>query len=147
MAWCFSTRSSVATVLRQHPCISSCLGVNIWYATSLWDLDGHSQLRQQKQYAIIVITRSFKENVSNLIDSKKLACTSPDTVNRDQFWVSYVCVYSHVHIYQAIAWTNLDLSSVKPNDIYLRVISQERTQSSITKISLKIFYYKKDLNY
>ena len=28
MAWCFSTRASVATVLSVNPCISSCLGVN-----------------------------------------------------------------------------------------------------------------------
>ena len=28
MAWCFSTRTSVATVLSIHPCISSCLWVN-----------------------------------------------------------------------------------------------------------------------
>ena len=28
MAWCFSTRASVATVLRMHPCIVSCLWVN-----------------------------------------------------------------------------------------------------------------------
>ena len=28
MAWCLSTRASVATVLGMHPCISSCLWVN-----------------------------------------------------------------------------------------------------------------------
>ena len=28
MAWCFSTRASVATVLTMHPCISQCLRVN-----------------------------------------------------------------------------------------------------------------------
>ena len=28
MAWCFSTRASVATVLTTHPCISQCLRVN-----------------------------------------------------------------------------------------------------------------------
>ena len=27
MAWCFSTRASVATLLNTHPCVSSCLGV------------------------------------------------------------------------------------------------------------------------
>ena len=27
MAWCFSTRASVATVVITHPCVSSCLGV------------------------------------------------------------------------------------------------------------------------
>ena len=29
MAWCFSTRASVATVLTMHPCVSRCLRVNI----------------------------------------------------------------------------------------------------------------------
>ena len=28
MAWCFSTRASVATVLTRHPCVSWCLRVN-----------------------------------------------------------------------------------------------------------------------
>ena len=28
MAWCFSTRASVATVLNTHPCVSRCLRVN-----------------------------------------------------------------------------------------------------------------------
>ena len=28
MAWCFSTKASVATVLTMHPCISRCLRVN-----------------------------------------------------------------------------------------------------------------------
>ena len=28
MAWCFSTRASVSTVLSMHPCISSCMWVN-----------------------------------------------------------------------------------------------------------------------
>ena len=27
MAWCFSTRASVATVLTTHPCVSRCLRV------------------------------------------------------------------------------------------------------------------------
>ena len=31
MAWCFSTRSSVATVLITHPCISSCSWINRWH--------------------------------------------------------------------------------------------------------------------
>ena len=29
MAWCFSTRASVATVLHMQPCVSSCSGVNV----------------------------------------------------------------------------------------------------------------------
>ena len=28
MAWCFSTRASVATVLNKHPCVSRCVRVN-----------------------------------------------------------------------------------------------------------------------
>ena len=29
MAWCFSTRASVATVLTTHPCVSRCLRINV----------------------------------------------------------------------------------------------------------------------
>ena len=31
MAWCFSTRASVATVLSVHPCLSSCWWVKLWF--------------------------------------------------------------------------------------------------------------------
>ena len=34
MAWCFSTRASVATVLTTHPCVSWCLRVNYPYHLS-----------------------------------------------------------------------------------------------------------------
>ena len=34
MAWCFSTRASVATVLTTHPCVSRCLRVK----TAMWDM-------------------------------------------------------------------------------------------------------------
>ena len=45
MAWCFSTRSSVATVLTAHPCVSRCLRVKlghfqhifpVWYLEVAW---------------------------------------------------------------------------------------------------------------
>ena len=32
MAWCFSTRASVATVLTTHPCVFLCLRVNMFYS-------------------------------------------------------------------------------------------------------------------
>ena len=42
MAWCFSTRASVATVLTTHPCVSRCLRVNKLLSSfligSLWQL-------------------------------------------------------------------------------------------------------------
>ena len=45
MAWCFSTRASVATVLTTHPCVSQCLRVKyslskisfmVYYSYILW---------------------------------------------------------------------------------------------------------------
>ena len=36
MAWCFSTRASVATVLTTHPCGSRCLRVKEWTQITLW---------------------------------------------------------------------------------------------------------------
>ena len=42
--------------------------------------------------------------------------------------------------HQAITWTNVDLSSVRSSDNYLRANSQKTPQPSITKISLKITY-------
>ena len=43
---------------------------------------------------------------------------------------------------QAITWTNVDLSSVRPSDIHQRAFSQELPQPSISKISSKITYPK-----
>ena len=34
MAWCFSTRASVATVLTMHPCVSRCLGDKDFFVRS-----------------------------------------------------------------------------------------------------------------
>ena len=45
-----------------------------------------------------------------------------------------------------ITWTNVDLSSVRSVDIHLRAILQERTQPSITKISLQITSLKLQSN-
>ena len=37
MAWCFSTRASVTTVLSAHPCVSSCLWVkSLWWGYAIW---------------------------------------------------------------------------------------------------------------
>ena len=45
-----------------------------------------------------------------------------------------------------ITWTNVDLSSLRYSGIHLRSISQEISQPSITKISLKINHLKFHLN-
>ena len=42
--------------------------------------------------------------------------------------------------HQAITWTNVELSSVRSNDIDLSAILQETLQPSVTEISLKITY-------
>ena len=42
--------------------------------------------------------------------------------------------------HQAITWTNVHFLLVRFYGIYLRAISQEIPQSSISKISLKIIY-------
>ena len=36
MAWCFSNRASVATVLTTHPCVSQCLGFNLGVLRLEW---------------------------------------------------------------------------------------------------------------
>ena len=36
MAWCFSTKASVATVLTTHPCVSQCLRVKLYGLASFW---------------------------------------------------------------------------------------------------------------
>ena len=38
MAWCLSTRASVATVLTMHPCVSRCLRVKRYSQTKTWSL-------------------------------------------------------------------------------------------------------------
>ena len=58
-----------------------------------------------------------------------------------QHWLTQVMLVAWWH--QAITGTNVDLSSVRSSDIHLRVISQDVTQPSITKINLKITYLSK----
>ena len=48
--------------------------------------------------------------------------------------------YGDINLGQAITWTNVDLSSVRSNDIYLMAILQDVPQLSITEFSLKIAY-------
>ena len=48
---------------------------------------------------------------------------------------------------QAITWTNLDSSSVKSSDIHIRAISQEMSQTPITKIHLKLTFLKRHPNF
>ena len=56
-----------------------------------------------------------------------------------QHWLrSWLVAWRH----QAITWTNVDLSSVRSNDIHLTAISQEITQQSIIEISLQITHLK-----
>ena len=49
--------------------------------------------------------------------------------------------------HQAITWTDVDLSSVRPTDIHLRASSQEIHQPSITEIICKIKYLKFHSNF
>ena len=74
MAWCFSTRASVAAVLTTHPCVSRCLGVNKkghflgeilveslvvdWTARNkhLWNFNKNSNNLNKKMSYIISVT-------------------------------------------------------------------------------------------
>ena len=49
--------------------------------------------------------------------------------------------------YQAITWTNVDLSSLRSSDVHLRAISLEISHPSVTKINLKIKYLKCHSNF
>ena len=49
--------------------------------------------------------------------------------------------------HQAITWTNVDLSSVRPSDIHLRASPQEIPLPSITEIIWKIKYLKFNSNF
>ena len=52
-----------------------------------------------------------------------------------QHWLrQWLVAWGH----QTITWTNLDLSSVRSGSRFLMSISQEKTQTSVTKISSKI---------
>ena len=45
MAWYFTTRASVATVLTTHPCISRCLGVKLTIIRQWWKITSHSYIQ------------------------------------------------------------------------------------------------------
>ena len=58
-------------------------------------------------------------------------------IELSQHWLRY---WLGAWWHQAITWTNVDLSSVRSNDIHLEEISQEIPQPPITKISKPVFY-------
>ena len=62
-----------------------------------------------------------------------------DSIELGQHWLrQWLVAWRH----QAITWTNVDQLSVRSCDIHLKAISQEVSQSQITKITLKISYLK-----
>ena len=56
MAWCFSTRASVATALTTHPRVSRCLGVNSSISLSVEVLEAHSYLTGVTTASYTVLT-------------------------------------------------------------------------------------------
>ena len=62
-----------------------------------------------------------------------------DDIDLGQHWLRY---WLGARWHHAITWTNVDLTSIRSNDIHLRAILQESPQSSITKISLKNYHLK-----
>ena len=49
MVWCFGTRESVDTALSMHPCVCSCLWVNVlvwWIVLAQWDQDKMATMLQ-----------------------------------------------------------------------------------------------------
>ena len=61
MAWCFSTRASVATVLGTHPNVSSCLWVNTFRLTQY---SGHLEI-----FAFIVLYESVCVLIQSSLNS------------------------------------------------------------------------------
>ena len=84
------------------------------------------------------------EKMRNLIVLSRCGPVTPyGDINLDQHWIRKRRVaWRH----QASIWTNVDLPWVRPCDIHLRLISQEITQPSITKICLKITHLKFNQN-
>ena len=81
MAWCFSTRASVATVLSMHSCISSCLWVNsLGPSDAIWRWRSWSTLVQVM--ACCLTAPSHYLNQCWLITSKVLWYSSEDIIIR-----------------------------------------------------------------
>ena len=56
MAWCFSTRASVATVLTTHPCVSRCLRVNVgWFMLN----KAYPIISLNKAYPILSLNKAY----------------------------------------------------------------------------------------
>ena len=68
-------------------------------------------------------------------------CINNSLLHSDAIWQqegsrSWLDAWWH----QAIAWTNVDLSSLRSNDVHLRAISLEISQPSVNKMTLKIVF-------
>ena len=71
MAWCFSTRASVATVLTTQPCVSLCLGVNKYWRSTLWSLLIHVYssvpVWNRSRWLVSPMMTSSNENIFRLL--------------------------------------------------------------------------------
>ena len=71
MAWCFSTRPAVATVLITHPCVSSCLWVNQWL-TRDWS---NMHFKDFRSVIMVTMTRASMTTIAWLSITSNFICT------------------------------------------------------------------------
>ena len=85
-----------------------------------------------------VIEGKNSDNIFNSLWPNDAIC-----IDLGQHWLmQWLVAWRH----QAIAWTNVDLSSVRSSYINLMAISQKINQSSMTKTNMKITHLKCHIN-
>ena len=116
MAWCYSTRASVARVLSMHPCVSSCL----------WVKPSRKWPRDQFQQTILNLFSNFIYIF--------LWCQPTKMYQRDHYkilhipWEPCCCDFFKKFVLIRRTWLQLQLN------VYLREINQDSLAKSLTWI-------------
>ena len=91
IAWCFSTRVSVSTVLNMHPCLFICLCLKVWniMVDILQTVYTQKSLCIDKWSASLVIQRALF----------LLYQTSDDLGSRPEALCWYICIYIYMYVH------------------------------------------------
>ena len=109
LAWCFSTRAAVATVLSTQPCISSHFLVKVWFVKHRWNL--------QCKTAIHISKASTQIQTANI-----------------NVWYEWQHQYIYLHISKTLQWRHYEhdgVSNHQPHDCLFNCLFKAQIKENI----------------
>ena len=116
MAWCFSTRASVATALTTHPCVSRCLRVNLGLGVVDPDLCRWSRSMSWIQIYVVVylfclcricVIFQFRFDEKSQLENYEVSL--PCYIDRDGGGITVGCMSltENIYVWEHLHWTLL----------------------------------------